>query len=202
MRSLYYVIVLTIATGAWSQSAQPVAVAASSKQAIDGVWWAKPEVGVRSGFLNGAADCMTWTAHKKGFNATPEQIMDKIDKYYKTHPGSASLSVIDVWQKVIDHPKVSNATPDPGETWSNAHWYLNGEWWRQGSEDEQLGFVEGYLWCLRTQVPASIESYSRSANYYRRKIDAFVSAHPKLGHEAIAATLHRFRDKDVVTAPK
>ncbi len=202
MRSFFCLIVLTFVTCGWSQSSQPVIIAAQSKQAIDGVWWAKTEVGVRSGFLNGAADCLTWTAHKKGFNATPEQIMDKIDKYYKTHPGSASLHVIDVWQKVADQPKVSNTVTDQGEIWKNAHWYLNGEWWHQVYESEQLGFVEGYLWCMRTQVSAPTESYSRSANYYCKKIDAFVSAHPKLEHEAIAVTLHRFQDKDVVTVPK
>jgi hypothetical protein len=201
MRTLFCLIVLTLATSAWSQSSQPVVTAAPSKQVINGVWWAKTEVGVRSGFINGASDCLTWTAHKKGFNATPEQIMDKIDKYYQTHPESAHLSVIDVWQKVVDDPKAGKSTLDPGETWTNAHWYLNGEWWHQIYESEQLGFVEGYLWCMKTQVSHPTESYSRSANYYCQRIDAFVSAHPKLGNEAVAVTLHRFRDKDVVTTP-
>jgi hypothetical protein len=116
--TFFRLIVLSLATCAWSQSSQPVVVAASSEQAIDGVWWAKTEVGVRSGFINGVSDCLTWTAHKKGFNATPEQIMDKIDRYYKTHPESARLNVIDVWQKVIDYPKAGKARPDPGETWN------------------------------------------------------------------------------------
>jgi len=202
MRNLCCLIVLLLATCAWPQSSQPVVVVAPSKQAIDSVWWAKTEVGERSGFINGASDCLTWTAHKKGFNATPEQIMDKIDKYYKTHPGSASLSVIDVWQKVIDYSKTDKATSDPGETWSNTHWYLNDDWWGQIYEPEQLGFIEGYLWCLRTQVSAPTESYTRSASFYRRKIDAFVRANPKLSKESVADTLHRFRDKDVVVAPK
>ncbi|HME57114.1 MAG TPA: hypothetical protein VKF63_02165 [Terracidiphilus sp.] len=188
--------------GAWSQSAQTVIVTAPSKQEFNGVWWAKTEAGERSGFLNGVADCMTWTAHKKGFSDTPEQIMDKIDKYYKTHPLSANLNVIDVWQKVANQLKAKKYSEDSGETWTNAHWYLDGLWWRQSSEDEQLGFVEGYLWCLRTQVSAPTESYSRSANYYCRKIDAIVRANPKLDHEAVAVTLHRFRDKDVVAAPQ
>ena len=203
MRNLYCLIVLTLATCAWTQSSQSVVVTAPSKQTFNGKWWVNTEVGERSGFLNGAADCLTWTAHKNGFNATPEQIMDKIDKFYKSHPGSANLKVIDVWQKVVDHPKASkdvdNSNP---EVWKNAHWYLNGDWWGQVYEPEQLGFVEGYLWCLRTQVTAPTESYSRSASSYRRKIDAFVRANPKLGNEAVAVTLHRFRDQGVVAAPK
>ncbi|MGP8271485.1 MAG: hypothetical protein ACLQLH_15570 [Terracidiphilus sp.] len=202
MRIYSCLVVLVLATNIWSQSPRTVIVGAQSKQAFDGKWWVNTELGERSGFLNGASDCLTWTAHKKGFNSTPEQIMDKIDKYYITHPGSASLNVIDVWQKVADHSKASAATSDSGEIWKNPHWYLNGGWWGQVSETEQLGFVEGYLWCLRTQVPAPTESYSGIATSYRRKIDAFVRANPKLGNEAVAVTLHRFRDTDVMAAPK
>ena len=146
---------------------------------------------------------MTWTALKKGFSETPEQIMVKIDNFYKMHPGSATLNVIDVWEKVVDHPKPSkDADKSNLEVWKNAHWYLDGDFWFQMNEDEQLGFLEGYLWCLKTQVPDSTEIYSKSASSYRRKIDAFVKANPKLDKEAIAVTLHRFRDQDVVAAPK
>ncbi len=105
-----------------------------------------------------------------------------------------SLSVIDVWQKVADQPEAGNSGKDQGETWKNAHWYLNGDWWAQVSEAQQLGFVEGYLWCLKTQVSAPTDSYSKPPETYRRKIDAFVRANPKLGHEAVAVTLRRFRD--------
>jgi len=55
---------------------------------------------------------------------------------------------------------------------------------------------------MRTQVSTPTESYSRSADYYCQKIDAFVSAHPKLDNEAVAVTLHRFRDKDALVSPK
>ena len=195
MRIFSCLIFLVLAINAWPQPSRPVIVAAQSKPAFDGKWWVDTELGERSGFLNGASDCLTWTAHKKGFSSTPEQIMDKIDKYYKTHPGSASLNIIDVWQKVADHPKASMATSDSGETWKNAHWYLNGDWWLQVGEAEQLGFVEGYLWCLRTQVPAPTDSYSGSASSYRRRIDSFVRASPKQSKESVAVTLYRYRDR-------
>jgi hypothetical protein len=196
-------IVMALATGAWPQSSLPAAGTTMPKPSYTREWWLKTDIGERSGFLNGASDCLTWTAHKKGFNATPEQIMDNIDKYYKTHPGSVNLNVIDVWEKVVNHPKPSKAVDKSNpEIWKNAHWYLNGGWWRQGNEDEQLGFVEGYLWCLKTQVSNPTESYSRSASFYRRKIDAFVRANPKMNSEAVAVTLHRFRDQDAVASPK
>jgi hypothetical protein len=156
----------------------------------------------RSGFLNGTSDCLTWTAHKVGFNATPEQLSDRITKFYVAHPESVGLSVIDVWQKVTDKPKASNGADVKGERWKNAHWYLNGDWWSQVSEAQQLGFVEGYLSCLKTQVATPTESYSASAGSYRRKIDSFVRANPKQGKEAVAITLRRYRDQDSASAPK
>jgi len=203
MRSLLCLIVLSLTTGAWSQSAQPVNGSIPSKPSYAREWWLNADEAERYGFLHGLSDCMTWTAHKTGFSETPEQIMVKIDNFYKMHPGSATLNVIDVWEKVVDHPKPSkDADKSNLEVWKNAHWYLDGDFWFQMNEDEQLGFLEGYLWCLKTQVPDSTEIYSKSASSYRRKIDAFVKANPKLDKEAIAVTLHRFRDQDVVAAPK
>jgi hypothetical protein len=165
-----------------------------------GTWWLKSDAEERAGLLNGVADCMTWTAHKKGFNATPEQLTDRVSKFYASHPEAVTLSVIDVWRKLDDRPQPSTGTEGQGGTWKNAHWYLNGDWWAQISEDQQLGFVEGYLWCLRTQVLPPTDSYSASPDTYRRKIDAFVKANPKLGKEAVAVTLRRYRDQDAAAS--
>jgi hypothetical protein len=202
MRNLLFLIVLALTASAWSQSSHLASTPTPTNQKFAGVWWSKADAEERSGFLNGTADCLTWTAHRKGFNATPEQLDDRITKFYKAHPESFSLSIIDVWQKVADQPKASNRAEDHGEAWKNAHWYLNGDWWSQVSKAQQLGFVEGYLWCLKTQVSAPTESYSGSASSYRRKIDAFVKANPKQGNEAVAITLRRYRDQDAVTASK
>jgi hypothetical protein len=94
---------------------------------------------------------------------------------------------------VLPSEKEASA-PKGGETWKNAHWYLNGDWWAQEAQTEQLGFVEGYLWCMRTQVEGPHASYSKSDDFYREKINAFVTANPKLGNEAVAKTLARFKD--------
>ena len=195
MRSLSCLIVLTLATCAWSQSPRPANNTALSKQTFAGTWWLKSDIEERAGFLNGVADCMTWTAHKKGFNATPEQLTDRITKFYASHPDGASLSIIDVWRRLDDQPQPSTRAEGQGETWKNAHWYLNGDWWSQVSKTQQFGFVEGYLWCLRTQVSAPTERALRVrfCTFFRRKIDAFVRANPKQGNEAVAITLHRYR---------
>lgn len=202
MRSLLCLIVLALTANAWSQPSQSASIPVPASQKFAGTWWSKADVEERSGFLNGTADCLTWTAHKKGFNATPEQLLDKITEFYRVHPESVNLSIIDVWLKVADKPKAGNEAKEQGEIWKNAHWYLNGEWWMQVSEVQQLGFVEGYLWCLKTQISAPSESYSGSAGSYRRKIDAFVKKNPRQGKEALAITLRRYRDLETATTPK
>jgi hypothetical protein len=131
MRSILCAIALTFTTIAGSQTLKS---ASASQQSFAGQWWAKANVEERSGFLNGAADCLTWTAQRTGFNATPEQLMDKITEFYKLHPESFDQSVIDVWQGISDQPKPRQAAGDHGERWSNPHWYLNGDWWSQVSE--------------------------------------------------------------------
>jgi hypothetical protein len=202
MRKFRSLIILGLAACMWSQSPQAHTSAAPEKQAFGGAWWAGADSEEKAGFLNGAADCMTWDAHKAGFNATPGQLIDRITNFYRTHPESADLTVIDVWQRVENRSKPIKDKSPSAETWKNAHWYLNGDWWMQTSKRQQFGFVEGYLWCLRTQTQTSAESYSQSAISYQRKIDAFVRANPKLGNEAIATTLRRFRDRVQTAGPR
>ncbi len=50
---------------------------------------------------------MTWTAHEKGFNATPEQLTDKFSKFYRVHPEQIDLNIVEVWQKIEDQPKMN-----------------------------------------------------------------------------------------------
>jgi len=192
---------LALAFCMWPQSSESRHTPPDRRQAYAGTWWAGADSEERSGFLNGVADCMTWTAHKPGFNATPEQLIDKITRFYRVHPELADLPVIDVWQRVEDQSRPAKEKDESAEAWKNPHWYLNGGWWMQISERRQFGFVEGYRWCLRTQVTAGADSYSHSSISYQRRIDAFVRANPKLGNEAVAVTLRRFRDKVKALAP-
>ena len=144
--------------------------------------------------MNGLADCMTWEAHKKGYNAAPEQLDERITKFYQTNAASKDLSILAAWQKVPSTGKQAAALKG-GETWSNPHWYLNGDWWVKADRPEQQGFLEGYLWCLRTQVEEPHASFSKSDSFYWEKVNAFVTANPKLGREAVAKTLATFRDR-------
>jgi len=169
----------------------------------NGKWWVNADAPERAGFINGAGDCLTWTAHVDGFNAPPESIAGEIGKYYESHPEAAGSSVVDVWRKVAAKQRVAPASKSgDGEDWANAHWYLNGDWWGGGGLPEKQGFLEGYLWCMSNRVNPKTETYSRTVGFYQKKIDAYIDAHPKAGNEAIADILHRFRDKSVQVAPQ
>ena len=102
--------------------------------------------------------------------------------------------VLSAWVSLMDHAEPEKKEKDNGEEWRNPHWFLNGDWWGQLGEDDKLGFVEGYLKCQASQVHSDQEVYSKSPANYRRRIDAFVKAHPKLGKEAVADPLRRFID--------
>jgi len=205
MRKSLFLLVLTLAVSGWSAQLQlPAINAAQESQHFDGKWWSKTSSEERSGFINGVADCLTWTAHKKGFNATPEQLVDKITRFYEEHPESANLSVIEVWKKLGNKTPPSAASAQPGETWTNAHWYLDGFWWIEDSFEQKQGFVEGYLWCMRAQVTNPSETYSKPVRFYVERIDAFTRANgeSKANREKVALILRRYKDKKPAVTPK
>jgi len=169
-------------------------VIVKDEKAFNGQWWLGADIEERSGFMEGAADCLTWTAHREGFSATPNQLSPKITQYYQTHSSERKQLVTEVWKKLQPEPSASTHAPD-GESWKNAHWYLNGLWWRQSSETEQLGFLEGYRWCMRSCVKSKSQSYSHPDGYYVAKITEFLKAHPKGDDESVASILLRYRDK-------
>jgi hypothetical protein len=193
-RTVVFLFIAMLAASSWSQTRQSQRSTQHPNQNFDGKWWLGVGEEERSGFLNGAADCLTWEAKEKGFNATPEELTGRITKFYRMHPKSANAPVIDVWQQIANESASSGSTDTQGETWTNAHWYLNGLWWRQESDPERLGFLEGYLWCMSARVHSDTDTYSKSPPSYKVKIDAYVKDNPKSDDEAIAVILSQFRD--------
>jgi len=163
-------------------------------QIYDGRWWLAADADERSGFLSGAADCLTSVAHARWLTFTVQGLDAKIGEYYKSHPSDVGENVADVWRKIQSESQPSKGLPG-AEVWKNPHGYLDGFWWRQGSESENRGFLEGYLWCVRTCVKQRTDTYSQSLEYYADKISGYVRAHPKAEHEAVATILLRFRDR-------
>jgi hypothetical protein len=185
-----------------SVCAQVPSDAVKPSRQYDGKWWANADSEERAGFINGAGDCLTWTAHIKGFSDPPEQVAGKIDKYYKSNSKSADLSVVHVWGKLAANPVGAHAPKsDDGERWTNAHWYLNGDWFGQIGNYGEVGYLMGYIWCVNNRVQPQTDTYSRPINYYQARIEAYIGAHPKAGNEAVADILHRLRDKNVQGGP-
>ncbi|MCE5310110.1 MAG: hypothetical protein LLG20_20945 [Acidobacteriales bacterium] len=186
--------ILVSTSGLFAQNVKVQSVQSPGKMAkiYDGDWWLASALERRSGFLEGVADCQTWVVRAEGFSGTSDQLVEKITRYYKTHPNDRRVLVIDIWRRV---GAATSTKPLPnGEVWKEPHWYLNGLWWRQVSESERLGFLEGYLWCLRTQVNRPENAYSRSLSFYVDEIDEYVRAYPKADDESVATILERFRD--------
>ena len=77
--------------------------------------------------------------------------------------------------------------------YKNPHGFLDGGWYKQSSEAERFGFLEGYVGCLRTYVKG--QQYSRPIHYYDDRIWDYVGGHPRSYNEAIANILFRFRDQ-------
>jgi hypothetical protein len=178
-----------------SRSTQDPARDEARVRMYDGNWWLSVDSEERTGFLNGATDCLLWVAHKKWVtNSRPELDEKEITLYYKSNSLDTKQPVIDTWRKTL----LKSPPPSPasdGEVWKKPHGYYNGEFWREGSESSNRGFLEGYLWCLRTCVAQPSETYSKSIDYYWTRIWDYLDAHPKTAYkEAIADILSRFRD--------
>ncbi len=165
----------------------------SPESVYDGRWWVSVGPQQRAGFVNGAGDCLVWVAHAKWLSHSVEPLEQEITEYYQSHPASRTMPVVEVWQRLVSETRPAEP-PKDGERWTNPHGYYDGLYWRQGSEEERKGFLEGYLWCMRRCVKSPPATYSRSTSNYMNRIDAYLKAHPKGDDEAIAAILARFRD--------
>ena len=121
-------------------------------------------------------------------------MQEEITRYFETHPSEKTMPVIDVWRKLAEGLTSKNPS-EGGETWKNAHWYLNGLWWHQTSELEHIGYLKGYLRCMRTHTESPLQTYSRPVTYYLNQIDTYVTTYPKADNEAIANILSRLQDK-------
>src|SRR5664280_1322650 len=161
MRKCVFSLVLASAVSGWSQSLQPAVSAGQTSQHFDGKWWSKTSADEHSGFINGADDCLTWTAHKqvstagqKNFTFTWKQLNDMIGKFYESHAKSRDLTVVDVWRKVLENPRPNHVPgSEHAETWSNPHWYLDGFWWLEGTPDEKQASSRGISGACEPKFP-------------------------------------------------
>jgi len=161
----------------------------------DGNWWLASDSAKRIGFLDGVSDCLLSRVHEKWpTNSHPELDEQRITLYYKSNPVNTKMHIVDVWRETLSKSAPLKPTLG-GEVYTNPHGYYDGEFWREGSDSANRGFLEGYIWCMHTSVKGPAESYSRSIDYYFEKIWDYLQAHPKTAYnEAIADILAHFRD--------
>ena len=171
----------------------PRETVAEKQAAYDGHWWLAASGDERSGFLDGSADCLEWVIHAKWFSRDLPDLEARIDRYYKVNETNRSMLVTAVWQRVL-----AQAPPTPpkrgGEVWNNPHGYYNGSWYRQGSHSQRLGYLQGYIGCLRTYVKQPKETYSRPPDYYDNHIWDYIEAR-KAYNEPVANILARYSDQ-------
>jgi hypothetical protein len=135
------IAVLTLVAGGLAVQAQgdqsPRAV--KRERAYDGRWWSGGEPEERSGFLNGAADCLAYVAHEKWVSShSIEWLAPKISGYYESHSASRVVPVVEVWRKLISEAP-PETPPKGGEVYTNPHGYYDGLYWRPGSDSDHLG---------------------------------------------------------------
>lgn len=124
----------------------------SPRSTHDGHWWLSISPAERSGFLNGYFDCYTY--EYKGpakFTINPPAIArGLITKFYEGNPSRLTEPVPDAFFRFRDRAGEKSAATG-GEPVKGRHGFYDGTYWKQisalGGDAEQLGFIEGYLWC-------------------------------------------------------
>jgi hypothetical protein len=163
--------------------------------AYEGRWWASADSEEKPGFTWGASDCLSSDAELQGFWGTDEAIDEAISKYYKTHPREEALSIMEVWGKVgstVHEPE----HPEGGEIYAHPHGFLDGSWYKMEDYPKRIGYLQGYLGCLRTYVNDPPQRYSHPIGYYDDNVWDYIEAHPIAYDEAVAEMVSRFRDRN------
>jgi len=146
-------------------------------------WWVDLSDQNASGFVDGYADCLPPRRKGKqpGWNVTSKAMAEEITDYYARHPQSQLLAGR-VLLKVAATTKGMPPSPG-GEVYTNRHGYYDGLWWTQSRDNEQLGYVEGYLFCLGRLT--SMSQAKRLAD----AVGAWYAAHSSREDRAIAYVL-------------
>ena len=55
------------------------------------------------------------------------------------------------------------------------------------------GFIEGYLWSMRSRVKDGAGNYPLPNSHYFSKVDQYIRNHPDSGNKPVAVILTRFR---------
>ena len=117
---------------------------------FNGHWWLLLTQEERSGYINGDEDCYRFELDKIILpSKSADEISEFVTNFYRNNIGNINESAFSVIRRA-DIKMGNVAELKGGEVWKDRHGYWNGDWWRQGQPADRLGFVEGYLSCLRS----------------------------------------------------
>jgi hypothetical protein len=145
--------------------------AAQAPKAKDGHWWQSVSADQHTGFLAGYLDCAVYDAGEKQFAGASWDAMEpRISSYYASHPTGLDQSIASVLPEFAPAPPALK--PGSGEKYPERHGIFDGEYWRQSTPDQRLGYLLGYLECksvLRNPKP----DFSRDASWYEKQISGW-----------------------------
>lgn len=169
----------------------------------DGNWWSQASPDEQGGFSSGASNCRESLARLDGDWGTDAIFIKAVTEYYQAHPEDRRRSVIGVWLKVRDQiqwpgayahaygPGLSEVPRDYGAN-------LSGMWYLTASYDERIGYLEGFLSCAPKYLNPRTSKYSRTPDYYDRRMMAYLEAHRLIATRLFAVVvIRRFRDPPV-----
>jgi hypothetical protein len=174
--------------------------------AYDGHWWLSVSTSERSGFLNGYFDCYIYEC--KGpdrFSSSVVTYRYSITEFYeKGEPFELNDLVSDLLHEFRD-PQGYRVIDRYAEHEKGPHGGNDGLYWKQmsalGGKAEQVGFVEGYLWCHAHLSGNKGGTFSKDPVKYVALITrwyGFVAETGDIDAEreptAIADALFKFRD--------
>lgn len=169
---------------------------------LDGNWWRALYENERVEFTAGYVDCYANDFGDKN-NTFPESwytYAPRITNYYKDHPDSTNRLAANVLFDV--RGKYPPKALEGGETWTEKHWFFDGEYWAQMGTGEQDAFVQGYLACYTEHLSTRQLKFSLPASRYAQKISSWFESHPKQYKTAIADALYKFADGNQSAAPR
>jgi hypothetical protein len=172
----------------------------------DGHWWLSVSQPERSGFVAGYLDCYIYEYKGPGHfdHRGMELDRDSVTKVYEGDSSSLDRRVGDVLYQFRDRPGDVVPSKD-GERWSERHGFFDGLYWTQidaiGGQEEQLGFVEGYLSCHAERSRNRGAVFSKTPTEYRTLISQWYRFDERTGEmdakrydAKIADVLFKVRD--------
>jgi hypothetical protein len=143
---------------------------ASAQPRYDRAWWNATDTDQRTEFLAGYGDC---ALHDLGqgdlANAQWNVIEPEITRYYSSH--AEAVETVPVLFVRFGSARPPSTDPAP-EVYPGPHGFFDGDYWRQLSEPERTGFVQGYFACYQSG-PRGHGLHDHPVEWYVDKVSAF-----------------------------